>query len=252
MDKKIILNFQPGSKGDLLINFLNGKINIDTDGRSMVPNESLLSRDLEEKFIGNLIEEDYFEKTFVQLLNEHPEKVIPSHIIKNLRKEYIELLCKNFVIFDIEIHSDFLLQAKIDLIFKNFIKPISKNLKIYYANKAKNKSWKNIKYLIDVLLLSELDKITNKDRIEKIYSYIDHYKKKIDRIEPNNIDFLTTINYNKLFLEPYSDVKMLCDFVGINFNIDIWKNAVQNSFLPEEIHCFETIFKPYELGYRRY
>jgi hypothetical protein len=240
--KTKIINYDPGSKGDFIVNFLNDKISFELLGQSSASagsdtrtyGQSLLNSEL-GKYVDLLLQSDY------------QEEYISSHSIIYMNNEMLSRLYQKYDLYHIYVEEEWQQHVNIDIMFKVFTKPIHISL----VEKSKKLFEKNVfeklEYVIDFQLLQMSKDITNENRFEFINFYI-----KNNRFFNTKNTFVKSLNYSKIFTSTFSDLENLLSSSNKKFDKDLYIAALKKSFLPKTIDAFGKTFNIEELGYRYY
>lgn len=240
--KTKIINYEPGSKGDFITNFLNGKISFEKNGQSSA------SAGTESRVYGQGLINSELDKYVDLLLNSSfKEKYISSHSIIYLTDDLLNKLSEKYNLYHICVDSNWQKQVNIDIIFKVFIKPLHQSLieksKKMYGEETASK----LKYNIDLQIANTVKNITDQDRIDFVNFFIER-----NVFFNNKNPLIKQVNYNDLFAEPFDGIAYLMESNNKKFKSSFYKPILQKTFLPKTIDAFGHTFNIEDLGYRYY
>jgi hypothetical protein len=241
--KKTLFEFVGGSKGDLLVAHFTKNNKVESYGKTAISGNAILRKN---EFLKELNQDYSYE---IEIATDLIEQILISdemfssvHSLNFLIPEsQINLLTDKFNIIQLHVEEEFRKQVYIDCTVKVLCKELTRYEKIIYKNILYNKFKKNakkipIKYKIDMDLIAKNIKLTDENRANALISHLENtnYDETYFKLSQYS-NF--RINYSKLFLEPYNDYFLLCDFLNVNPNINDFSNRVKNSFISNPL-CF--------------
>ncbi len=240
--KTKIINYEPGSKGDFIINFLNDKISFEKLGQSSA------SAGAETRVIGQSLPNDQLDK-YVDILLEkdYEEPFISTHSLTDMTDSMLSRLSQKYELYHINIDDNWRVQANIDYIFKVLIREVHPSL----VEKEKRlfdleKDFGKIEYIIDLKYIAAKIPVNDQNRIKWMMSI----SKEIPKINISSL--INSLSYNDLFSEPFIAVRSLRDMIGKTFDEQLYRFVLKQSFLPKTIKVFNHTFNLEDMGYRYY
>lgn len=241
--KTKIINYEPGAKGDFVINFLNDKLLFESLGQSSA------SAGSDTRVIAQGLPNDQLDQYVDILLDkDYEEHFISSHSLHLMSTNMLQRLKQKYDLYHILIDTEWKEQVNIDGAFKMLIKEAHPSLIEKYQSDLKffNVDIDSIKYNIDLKYIHMRIPISNESRI----MYLKRLIKENRAADINPL--IECLPYKEMFLEPFDSVKKLRESIDKKFDETFFKFSLKQSFLPKTIDAFGHTFNIEELGYRYY
>lgn len=225
-----ILNYDGGTKGDFLCNFINANtVQIENTN-----NKSKSDYD----FFKKLFYIDFDEISAVEFLKNNVEvKIFPAHFADKIPK-------------------DFLLEHDIRLIHlvadKKYFQTIS--LESLFKNITNEFKKLDIKSEWDQKLIKNNMLVDDKNRILLVKKVLDNLKNEIQQKELMNLRIRKHLTYDDIILD-YKKLYIDKNFTELvelfDIDVNLLSIAIEKTWLPNEIYHFGQVFYPELYGYRK-
>lgn len=224
-----ILNYNSGTKGDFLCNFINSNT-------VQIENTNNKSKS-EYDFFKKLFYIDFNEISAIEFLKNNMEvKIFPAHFADKIPRDF--LLEHDIKLIHLVANKKYLQTISLESLFKNI------------TNEFKNS---DIKSEWDQKLIKNNMLVDDKNRILLIKKVLDNLKNSIQqqalvnlRITKHQTDDDIILDYKKLYIDKnFTELVELFDI-----DVNLLSIAIEKTWLPDEIYHFGQVFYPKLYGYR--
>ena len=224
-----ILNYNSGTKGDFLCNFINSNT-------VQIENTNNKSKS-EYDFFKKLFYIDFDEISAIEFLKNNMEvKIFPAHFADKIPRDF--LLEHDIKLIHLVANKKYLQTISLESLFKNI------------TNEFKNS---DIKSEWDQKLIKNNMLVDDKNRILLIKKVLDNLKNSIQqqalvnlRITKHQTDDDIILDYKKLYIDKnFTELVELFDI-----DVNLLSIAIEKTWLPDEIYHFGQVFYPKLYGYR--
>lgn len=265
--ERYLLDYNPGSKGDFLCNFLNNidiDNNLDKNNRSR-NNYSFLKH--EPTLWNENFDRIKYENDFRIFLEEYEYlKIFPCHMAWNIPLDILEKY--NIKIIHLYVEEYYRKSSLLESYIKNLFVEIN-------PKKRKKIDTNKIEYNFDIILLDNDLEINNKNRVYmsdllftgirnnnldeifkeyRVFNYFfdkpsffkqhDIIKENIDNNHNKKSSYVT---YSDLWIK--KDFSHLQEILEFDFNKDLLANNISKTWLPEEFNLWGKTWRMKDYGY---